>query len=221
MALPGLLRRRLIIAIWLFLKWPATNGCLSSGVFFVQPTTFKTSARKTQAAQEIRCGRIREPQPPQTDPADPSIWPFKTRTDLALLYGLPSFAGPANAPITSFIDEANRWLLPRLAAGAEGVDATKGCPAICGRQRGQLRRVGAELWEAAGPRFSPLVRCGVNQSVEGYRPTVGGLINLICSPVMIGRPGAGPFSLTGASPMHGSGGRLASAHLLPGYRQCE
>jgi ferredoxin-nitrate reductase len=58
---------------------------------------------------------------------------------------------------------------------------------------------------------------GVNQSREGTA-TVGGIINLHLATGQIGRPGAGPFSLTGQP--NAMGGREVGglAQLLPGYR---
>ncbi len=58
---------------------------------------------------------------------------------------------------------------------------------------------------------------GVNQSVEGSA-TVSGIVNLHLVSGQIGRPGAGPFSLTGQP--NAMGGREAGglAQLLPGYR---
>ena len=58
---------------------------------------------------------------------------------------------------------------------------------------------------------------GVNQSSEGTAK-VRSIINLHLMTGQIGRPGAGPFSLTGQP--NAMGGREAGglSHLLPGYR---
>lgn len=51
-------------------------------------------------------------------------------------------------------------------------------------------------WWAEATGVLSLWSMGVNQSSEGTA-TVAGLINLHLVPAQIGRPGAGPFSLTG------------------------
>ena len=86
---------------------------------------------------------------------------------------------------------------------------------ICGIEESQLQAL-AELW-AGGRAVLSLWSMGVNQSVDGTA-TVAGIINLHLLTGQIGRPGAGPFSLTGQP--NAMGGREAGglAHLLPGYR---
>lgn len=87
---------------------------------------------------------------------------------------------------------------------------------ICGISSSDLR-LAARLWARSRAALS-LWSMGVNQSVEGTA-TVSGLINLHLLTGQMGRPGAGPFSLTGQP--NAMGGREAGglAHLLPGYRQ--
>ncbi len=76
---------------------------------------------------------------------------------------------------------------------------------LCARYWGEAKRV-LSLWSM-----------GVNQSTEGTAK-VRGIINLHLLTGQIGKPGAGPFSLTGQP--NAMGGREAGglAHLLPGYR---
>ncbi|MBO9999088.1 MAG: nitrate reductase [Cyanobacteria bacterium SID2] len=74
----------------------------------------------------------------------------------------------------------------------------------------------ARYW-AQSKRVLSLWSMGVNQSSEGTAK-VRSLINLHLMTGNIGKPGAGPFSLTGQP--NAMGGREAGglAHLLPGYR---
>ncbi|MCT4365023.1 MULTISPECIES: molybdopterin oxidoreductase family protein [Synechococcaceae] len=134
-------------------------------------------------------------------------------TDLALLYGLAHLLLARRTIDHEFIDEATDGF-PAFAAVLKEWTPTK-VAAICGVSEDKLRRV-AELWGGAGAALS-LWSMGVNQSVEGTA-TVAGLINLHLLTGQIGRPGAGPFSLTGQP--NAMGGREAGglAHLLPGYR---
>jgi ferredoxin-nitrate reductase len=74
----------------------------------------------------------------------------------------------------------------------------------------------AEYWAGASNVLS-MWSMGVNQSTEGTAK-VCSIINLHLATGQIGRPGAGPFSLTGQP--NAMGGREAGglSHLLPGYR---
>ena len=74
----------------------------------------------------------------------------------------------------------------------------------------------ARLW-AKSKRVLSLWSMGVNQSTEGTAKCRT-IINLHLMTGNIGRPGAGPFSLTGQP--NAMGGREAGglAHILPGYR---
>ena len=86
---------------------------------------------------------------------------------------------------------------------------------FCGIEERQLHQLAAR-W-AASTGVVSLWSMGVNQSVEGTA-TVAGIINLHLVSGQIGRPGAGPFALTGQP--NAMGGREAGglARLLPGYR---
>ncbi len=87
--------------------------------------------------------------------------------------------------------------------------------AVCGIAEADLRQL-AEWWCQATGALS-LWSMGVNQSREGTA-TVAGICNLHLVSGQIGRPGAGPFSLTGQP--NAMGGREVGglAQLLPGYR---
>lgn len=85
----------------------------------------------------------------------------------------------------------------------------------CGISVKELEQA-AEYWGKSS-RVLSLWSMGVNQSSEGTAK-VRTLINLHLMTGQIGKPGAGPFSLTGQP--NAMGGREAGglAHLLPGYR---
>jgi ferredoxin-nitrate reductase len=76
--------------------------------------------------------------------------------------------------------------------------------------------IAAQYW-AESKRVLSLWSMGVNQSSEGTAK-VRSIINLHLMTGQIGKPGAGPFSLTGQP--NAMGGREAGglSHLLPGYR---
>jgi ferredoxin-nitrate reductase len=85
----------------------------------------------------------------------------------------------------------------------------------CGISEEDLETV-ANLW-ARSKRVLSLWSMGINQSSEGTAK-VRSIINLHLLTGNIGKPGSGPFSLTGQP--NAMGGREAGglAHILPGYR---
>ena len=87
--------------------------------------------------------------------------------------------------------------------------------AFCGIAEADLRRLAA--WWAESAAVISLWSMGVNQSREGTA-TVSAICNLHLVTGQIGRPGAGPFSLTGQP--NAMGGREVGglSQLLPGYR---
>jgi ferredoxin-nitrate reductase len=87
-------------------------------------------------------------------------------------------------------------------------------------QRCQISQTDLETaarWWAEAQRVLSLWSMGVNQSSEGTAK-VRSIINLHLMTGQIGKPGTGPFSLTGQP--NAMGGREAGglSHLLPGYR---
>lgn len=85
----------------------------------------------------------------------------------------------------------------------------------CGIRLDELEQA-AQYW-AKSKRVLSLWSMGINQSSEGTAK-VRTLINLHLMTGTIGKPGAGPFSLTGQP--NAMGGREAGglSHILPGYR---
>ncbi len=86
----------------------------------------------------------------------------------------------------------------------------------CGISQEELEQA-AKYW-AESERVLSLWSMGLNQSSEGTAK-ICSLINLHLMTGQIGKPGMGPFSLTGQP--NAMGGREAGGlcHLLPGYRQ--
>ncbi|MCT0214535.1 MULTISPECIES: molybdopterin oxidoreductase family protein [unclassified Synechococcus] len=134
-------------------------------------------------------------------------------TDLVLLHGIGHLLlrrGQFDAAFIAAFTEG----YAELAALLEGWTPERVC-ALCGIEEQHLQMLAA-LWGRSRALLS-LWSMGVNQSVEGTA-TVSGIINLHLLTGQIGRPGAGPFSLTGQP--NAMGGREAGglAPLLPGYR---
>ncbi|MEW5864009.1 MAG: molybdopterin-dependent oxidoreductase [Pseudomonadota bacterium] len=101
------------------------------------------------------------------------------------------------------VRDAVREYTPRAAAAACGIGEDEVIAA-------------ARLFARAGPTLS-LYCQGLNQSASGTDKNVA-LINLHLATGQIGRPGAGPFSLTGQPNAMGGREVGAMANLLPGHR---
>ena len=139
--------------------------------------------------------------------------PIRSGTDLALLHGLGHLLLAAGAHDQAFLTahtEGFEELAPLLEAWTPERTA-----AVCGIEEASLGQL-AHWWGESGAVLS-LWSMGVNQRWEGTA-TVSGIINLHLLTGQIGRPGAGPFSLTGQP--NAMGGREVGglAQLLPGYR---
>ena len=117
------------------------------------------------------------------------------------------------------------WTAPDFIAGhTEGFDALKTLvrdwtPAraaqVCGVPEAAIWQ--AAEWFATSPASLSLYCQGLNQSSSGTAKNTA-LINLHLATGQIGRPGAGPFSLTGQPNAMGGRESGGMATLLPGHR---
>lgn len=138
---------------------------------------------------------------------------IKPGTDIDLLNGMAYLLMRWGLINTYFIDECTkdfskyteiiRHYTPEIVANKCGITI-------------QELETAARYWGEATKVLS-LWSMGVNQSSEGTAK-VRTIINLHLMTAQIGKPGAGPFSLTGQP--NAMGGREAGglAHILPGYR---
>ncbi|MEH2461581.1 molybdopterin oxidoreductase family protein [Nostoc sp.] len=137
-------------------------------------------------------------------------------TDIDLLNGIAHLLMRWNYIDTMFMDECTI----NFPAYAEVIRHYS--PEIVARQCGisiEDLETAARYW-GKSERVLSLWSMGVNQSSEGTAK-VRTIINLHLMTGQIGKPGAGPFSLTGQP--NAMGGREAGglANLLPGYRAVE
>lgn len=138
---------------------------------------------------------------------------IKPGTDIDLLNGIAYLLLKWGDINTFFIDECTRDF-PDYAEVIRHYPPDV-VAAKCGISKDQLEQA-ARYWAKANAVLS-LWSMGINQSSEGTAKART-LINLHLMTGNIGKPGAGPFSLTGQP--NAMGGREAGglAHLLPGYR---
>jgi ferredoxin-nitrate reductase len=88
--------------------------------------------------------------------------------------------------------------------------------AACGIAPSQIREAATMFGRA--PRPLSMWSMGANQSTSGTQKNLA-IINLHLATGTIGRPGCGPFSLTGQPNAMGGRETGGLAHLLPGYRR--
>lgn len=149
---------------------------------------------------------------PTAEPADLHL-AIHPGTDITLLNGIAYLLWQKNYLDVDFIDHHTQGFADYLQViqthTPERVTQT------CGISLSELQ-MAAEYW-GESQRVLSMWSMGVNQSQEGTAK-VSSIINLHLMTGQIGKPGAGPFSLTGQP--NAMGGREAGglAHLLPGYR---
>ncbi len=138
---------------------------------------------------------------------------IKPGTDIDLLNGIAHLLLRWGHVETAFVEECTRGF-----SGYAGIICHYPPELVarkCGIRLDDLEK--AARWWGESDRVLSLWSMGVNQSSEGTAKART-LINLHLMTGTIGKPGAGPFSLTGQP--NAMGGREAGglAHILPGYR---
>ena len=157
-----------------------------------------------------------DPRPTPTAQGADLHLPVRPGTDLALLSALLHVVER-----DGLVDEA---FVARHTTGWEQArEVARAWPparaaAVCGVEAGAIE-LAARRFAGAGAAMA-LWSMGANQSTVGTLKNRG-LINLCLATGHVGRPGAGPLSLTGQP--NAMGGRESGglAHLLPGYRRVD
>lgn len=169
-------------------------------------------AKKTRP-REVRLVVVDPRRTPTADLADLHV-PLRPGTDIVFL----------NAMLHVIVNE--RLTQPDfIAQHTSGWEAVRELvaaypPALAEEVCGVKAMLVADLarhFAAAGGAIT-LWSMGVNQSAEGVHKN-NAIINLHLATAQIGRPGAGPFSLSGQPNAMGGRETGGLAHLLPGYRQ--
>ncbi len=177
------------------------------------PIVFKRIRKRKLAAPDEVCVIVADPRWTETaDIADLHL-PLRPGTDIALLNAMLHVLWQEGLVDRAFIDahttgaEALREVIarypPERAAAVTGLSRETIVAAALrfGRSRAALT-----LWSM-----------GINQSHVGTDKNAA-ILNLHLATGQIGRPGAGPFSLTGQPNAMGGRETGGLAHQLPGYR---
>ncbi len=176
------------------------------------PIIFNRLRRHHKAQPHVKLIVVDPRRTPTAEVADLHL-AINPGTDIDLLHGMAFLLWQGGHQVDQFIDH-------HTTGFDEFLTVIKHYPpqkvaARCGISVAELETA-ARYW-AEAERVLSLWSMGVNQSREGT-VKVRSLINLHLLTAQIGKPGAGPFSLTGQP--NAMGGREAGglAHLLPGYR---
>ncbi|MEM7128893.1 MAG: nitrate reductase [Chloroflexota bacterium] len=134
-------------------------------------------------------------------------------TDVVLLNGMLNILYRAGKVDVAFIEKQTNGFELALTKALE--IAPNEAAEFCGISEGDL--TSAAMYFGNATSVLSFWSMGLNQSVNGVAKNHG-VINLHLATGQIGKPGSGPFSLTGQP--NAMGGREAGGlcHILPGYR---
>lgn len=176
------------------------------------PIIFNRLQKRCKQNRDVKMIVVDPRQTPTAQAADLHL-AIRPGTDIDLLNGMAHLLMRWGYIDASFIDDCTA----NFPAYAEVISHYP--PEVVARKCGiriDHLETAARYW-GQSERVLSLWSMGVNQSSEGTAK-VRTIINLHLMTSQIGKPGAGPFSLTGQP--NAMGGREAGglAHLLPGYR---
>jgi len=180
------------------------------------PTLFQRITRARETRPGLRIVAIDPRRTATADAADLHL-PIKPGSDVWLFNGLLAYLAQSGAVDNAFVDSHTSGLDAALAAAGE-------CASIefVARHCGIAPRLVVEFYEmfAATPHTVTAFSQGVNQSSSGT-DKVNAIINCHLLTGRIGKPGMGPFSLTGQP--NAMGGREVGglANMLASHLELE
>ena len=177
------------------------------------PVLFNRIKRRKKSDPEKVKVIVVDPRETRTAAAADLFLPIRPGTDVVLLNGMLNVLYGAEKIDSTFIAKHTSGFDEALNA-VRHVSTAKAA-SVCGIPESDLIEA-AHLFGDAQAVLS-FWSMGLNQSVNGVAKNLA-VINLHLATGQIGKPGSGPFSLTGQP--NAMGGREAGglSHLLPGYR---
>ncbi|MFP5306614.1 MAG: molybdopterin-dependent oxidoreductase [Gammaproteobacteria bacterium] len=166
---------------------------VGSNTAWCHPILYQRIVKAKERRPELKVVVIDPRRTATTDVADLHL-PVRAGTDVWLFNGLLSFLHQHGVVDTAFVDEHTRGLPRALAVADNTAGSLRAVAKQCGIDEtllGEFYRLFART-EKAITAFS----MGVNQSSAGT-DKVNGIINCHLLTGRIGKPGAGPFSITG------------------------
>ena len=195
---------------------------VGSNLAWCHPVVYQRIMAAREKRPQMKLVVIDPRRTPTCDVADLHL-PLRAGTDVSLFNGLLGHLHRQGLADSAFIGERTQGLEPALRTALEAGEVAEVAKA-CGVDAGLLADFYALF--AATPRVVTLFSMGVNQSSTGT-DKVNSIINCHLYTGRIGKPGAGPFSITGQP--NAMGGRevgglanMLAAHMdleNPAHRQ--
>jgi anaerobic selenocysteine-containing dehydrogenase len=188
---------------------------LGANVADCHPVLFnRIRSRKAAAGEQVKVIVV-DPRRTETATIADHYLPVRPGADVALLNAMLHVIVEHGLVDTSFIVGSTEGFGAVRSVVTGGEYAPENVASLCGLDPGSIREAALAYGRAAAAMS--LWTMGANQSTSGVDKNLG-LINLALATGNIGRPGAGPFSLTGQP--NAMGGREAGglSHTLPGHR---
>src|SRR5690606_34260861 len=184
-----------------------------SNMAYAHPVLFRRLEEAKAQRPEMKIIVI---DPRRTDTAELADLHLAIRpgTDVALFHGLLHILMRDHQIDRAFIEAHTQGFDALQALAGEYTPAI--VAELCGISVDALQRCARMIGNA--PSFLSLWCMGLNQSTSGSAKN-SALINLHLATGQIGRPGAGPFSLTGQPNAMGGRETGSLANLLPGHRE--
>ncbi len=186
---------------------------IGSNMADCHPVLFnRIKRRKKQDPEKVKVIVV-DPRETRTAAIADLFLPIRPGSDVVLLNGMMKLLSSAGMIDRVFIDQHTNGFEELMEAG--GHVSTAAAAKVCGISESDLIQAARIFGEADG--VLSFWSMGLNQSVNGVAKNQA-MINLHLATGQIGKPGSGPFSLTGQP--NAMGGREAGglSHLLPGYR---
>ncbi|MDB5969768.1 MAG: h16 [Hydrocarboniphaga sp.] len=166
---------------------------VGSNTAWCHPILFQRIVREKERRPEMKIVVIDPRRTATTEMADLHL-PLRAGADVRLFNGLLTYLNQHGIVDTAFIERSTSGLKEALDAAEAGGADVRAVAEQCGLDAGQL----AEFYRlfAVTERVVTCFSMGVNQSSAGT-DKVNAIINCHLLSGRIGKPGAGPFSLTG------------------------
>ncbi len=184
---------------------------LGSNAAACHPIVWSRIRDRRQEGAFVICA---DPRPTQTAQQSDLHLPVRPGTDLALLSALLHVIVREKLCDERFVASHTSGFEEAAAVAADW--PPERAAEVCGVPAADIETAALRFGRA--PRAMTLWSMGANQSTVGTLKNRA-LINLCLATGQIGRPGAGPLSLTGQPNAMGGRETGGLAHLLPGYRK--
>jgi assimilatory nitrate reductase catalytic subunit len=166
---------------------------VGSNLAWCHPVLFQRLSAAKAANPKLRVVLI-DPRRTQTGEIADLFLPVRPGTDVWLFNGLLNYLRKEDALDLEFLDAHTEGFGAALKCAKESAASIPGVAAACGLAEDNLLEF--YRWFARTPKTVTVFSQGVNQSTSGT-DKVNAIINVHLATGRIGKPGMGPFSVTG------------------------